>query len=684
MTVWNLLSQAMHLRCSLKRIGRSVLCALLLIMMSGCRKTDQKLFTKGEWIQELTIRSGIQINTDQSYEQVAISYGIISEDVAYDPSSLLTKEWMAYTLVNLTRLDDPYDKQIKDLNDSAFPYEVVRSIPLISLDNGYFHPKETVGKEEALSILDEAIEMINTKVIAETKTEVAWNDGLNIIELSDPVSFNEDGTVSYDKQFRDGDLIVYPDEDGNRTCAAVVESEGRFKLEEADLLSLSDSIHLSGSQEIDFSNAQIIDGNNDVIVDASDDVTQNMAIHNYTSSFTLQDWKVTLTATSLGLKAEASKELPNGSKAFANVRLSGLKCDYQWLSEKKSLKEVYFRLSFNSEENFGVRHTSYKKLYGDFSRIDPSDFVSSVKNFFQDADHCVQKTLTLATVNVPIPNVPGLTLQVRVDMNIYVSGRIEFTMHQSHILGCEIHNGTTRLIQDMNPTHTEDIRANAKLTSALRFGLKMTGFELCNAALNAGIETSVSTDLHLYHPDGSHTVEASDLPVDVADELSDGNPNVFVCADLDAHFIGEVDLNSSSSVLGKLGLSRNIPIFTSKNASLLPDGMKHLENFHFVKECTRKQGTAVIENNAPAVTGKITLDRYAYAINVNGYRTIVVKGMPEGYDADELIFETSNSEVAIVSENGRVTGRSPGSAEITVSSEDGKHKAYVSILVKTP
>lgn len=643
------------------------------------------LFTLGEWIQELVERSGIQMEENETHISAAYSYGVIEESVQVNESDPLTKEWMAYTLVNLTGLDSTDDCYIEDLDESRFPDHIRRCTPLMDLDHNRFHPSDQVEKQEALSILDQAVSICNKRVIKETTTDVQWKQDAEIKQLDTPPVVDSKGRIEMQEGLEAGDIICWHGMDDSLQFAEIMADPDDFGLylSDVDPLSISDSIHLSGSTNVDFSKAQIIDGNGDVIIDNRQSGIEPTAIRNYTTSFDLSEWKVTLSAASTGLKAEVSKEMQNGSKAYANIRVSGLRFDYEWLSQQQTIQDVYFKVAFNSEENFGVRHTSYRKLYGDFSKVDPSDFVSTVKNFFQDADHCVQKTLTLATINVQVPSAPGVSVQMKVDLNIYVSGKIEITMSQGHVLGCEIRNGKTRLIQKMTPEHTEDIRATAKVTTGLRFGLKMAGFELCNAALLAGVESSMTTSLHLYDNNGDHTVITTDLPADVADELSQGNGNVVVCADLDAHIIGEVDLNSKASVLGKLGLGKTITIFTSKNASLLPQGMKHLENFHFMAECTRKGSSEIIFNDAVKVTGKITLERYAYALNINGYRTIVVTGLPEGYTKEDLVYETNQSDVAIVSENGRVTGRKAGSAEITISTQDGRHTAYVSILVKT-
>ncbi|MGM9940898.1 MAG: Ig domain-containing protein [Bulleidia sp.] len=674
--------------CSIKRFGRSVLCALLLISLSGCRHEKQDSYTLGQWIQKLVTVSGIQIDESQPdpYYLAAKGFSVIQDDAAYDPDIVLDRQWLAYTLVNLAQFDEIKDVVITDLDDSLFPDHIRRITDIMPLEDQKFRPEEHVSEEDALKYLNLTLKTMGDRRIMQTETEIEWNEEGQDVTFTEPSSVEDQvfvfqGPVPYEP----GQIIC--DENGNigRVTEITYDNDLTYvNTEEVTVLDLSDSMYLSGSTEVDFSKAEIIAGDGEIVqFYDDDDPMTNMSFSEYSKNIDLDGYSVSLSSSSTGFKAEVKKNLPSGSKAYANVRLSSLRCDYEWLSEKQDIRNVYLRLRFDTEENFGVRHTSYTKRYGDFSKIDPKDFISTAKNFFQDADHVVQKTLTLATVSVPIPNAPLMKLEVNVDLNIYVSGRVEITLHQAHEIGCEIRNSTVRMIQKMDPTHEEDIQASMKVTSGIRFGLKMTGMELCNVSLLGGAESSVKTSVHLYEKDGTHTTVQTDLPVDVVDDLAQGNGNVLVCADMDAHIIGEINVNSKGSLLGRMGLSRTITVLNNENASLLPKGYRHLENFHFVESCTRNDRKPTVEKQEIKVTGKITLERYALAMGKGGYRSIVVTGLPEGYSASDLIYTVTDSSVAVVSENGRVTGRTPGATEVKVETSDGKYSSSISILVTT-
>ena len=102
----------------------------------------------------------------------------------------------------------------------------------------------------------------------------------------------------------------------------------------------------------------------------------------------------------------------------------------------------------------------------------------------------------------------------------------------------------------------------------------------------------------------------------------------------------------------------------------------------FVKECTRKDRKKKVQYEEIAVSDKIRLERYALAVPVNGYRQINVTGLPEGYSVSDLIYESRDTDTAVVSSNGRVTGKVSGSCEVTVTTNDGKYSISLSVLVK--
>ena len=695
----------MHPVFSIKRFIRAVLCMALMIPYTAC--SSYQSFTLGEWIQELVEETGIDISHNEEpyfttvnkdnpyfdYVQSAVEYGILDSKESLNTEETLNRLWLAYTAVHFAHPSyQAYAKDIEDITDCYFAKEVETAVStgIMKLDeHNRFNGNDIVTKQEAEEVLKKAVKIADERVITKTKTDIQFHEEQNAkdISLQDYISDHE-MLIGYDTDLQEGEYVHWYDERDHlehygRIQTIQDETDGRhITYEDIDLLGITERMELSGSADVDFTKAEIVGGNGELIQSAAGDTFTNMASYAFTKSFNLEGYKVTLYGGISGLKAEVKKELPHGAKAYANIRVGGVHCDYEWLSEENSLKDVYVKVKFDSEQNAGVKTTSYKKKAGDFSKLDPKDFVNSIRGFFVNSGDAVEKTITLASVRMPVPNAPLMNIQMSLDMTVYVSGKIELTLHQSNVLGCEIRNGHARMIHSTDPDVYTDIKASTKLLGSVNFALLMTNLRLCDLALQAGTEAYVQPVVHLYDGD-EHMVENMDVPLSELDELASENENVLVCADYSAKMIGQVKVNSSSTVLGKFGLSRTLNVFSDDKYNLVPDGYRHMENMQFVKECTRKNRKKKVQYEEITVSDKIRMERYAIAVAVNGYRQINVTGLPEGYSVSDLIYESKDTDTAIVSSNGRVTGKKSGSCEVTVTTNDGKYSISLSVLVKT-
>lgn len=696
----------MHLEFSIKRVIRVMLCMALMITPVGCADSSDQSFTLGEWIQELVEETGLEQSTDKesyyetiskdspyfTYVQSAVAFHVLNGKETLQLDEPLTRQWLAYTAVNFAHPSfQKYNGKIEDLSECYFTKEVETAVSLGLMDideKGMFYGNETVQEEDALHVLEKAVHIANERMITETKTEIQWKENYNAKDIEAVGSYTANEIITgYECDAAIGEYVHWFSEDDHLQHYGYVkevrnEEDGRHIVyEDIDLLGMSERIELSGSTDLDFSKAEIVAGNGEYIQSVAADGLTNMASYAFTKSFDLEEYKVTLYGGVSGLKAEVKKELSDGAKAYANIRVGGVHCDYEWLSEENNLKDVYVKVKFDSEQNAGVKSTSYKKKVGDFSKLDPKDFVHSIKGFLTNTDEAIEKTLTLAQVRLPVPNAPLMNLCMKLDLTVYVTGKIELTLHQSNVLGCEIRNGHVRMIHNMEPDVYTDIKASTKFLGSLNFSLLATNIRLCDMALQAGAEAYVQPVVHLYEED-EHTYENVNVPLEELDELASENENVLVCADYSAKLIGQVKVNSSSTVLGKFGLSRTMNVFSSEKYNLVPEGYRHMENMQFVKTCTRKDRKQKIEYDAITVSDQIKLERYAFAIGVNGYRQINVTGLPKGYSVSDLLYESKDNEIATVSQNGRVIGKKSGSCEVSVMTNDGKYSISLSVLVK--
>lgn len=87
----------------------------------------------------------------------------------------------------------------------------------------------------------------------------------------------------------------------------------------------------------------------------------------------------------------------------------------------------------------------------------------------------------------------------------------------------------------------------------------------------------------------------------------------------------------------------------------------------------------------PVKIQKLTIEAEKETLTKIGESTeLKVKIEPENADLQKLIWKSHNEKVAITDENGKVTAVGNGTAEITVTTKDGKITASIMITVKVP
>ena len=95
--------------------------------------------------------------------------------------------------------------------------------------------------------------------------------------------------------------------------------------------------------------------------------------------------------------------------------------------------------------------------------------------------------------------------------------------------------------------------------------------------------------------------------------------------------------------------------------------------------------TVSVTVKIPVEIQKLTIEAEKETLTKIGeYTELKVKIEPENADLQKLIWKSHNEKVAIVNENGKVTAVGNGTAEITVTTKDGKITASIMITVKVP
>lgn len=95
--------------------------------------------------------------------------------------------------------------------------------------------------------------------------------------------------------------------------------------------------------------------------------------------------------------------------------------------------------------------------------------------------------------------------------------------------------------------------------------------------------------------------------------------------------------------------------------------------------------TVAVTVKIPVEIEKITIEAEKETLMKIGESTeLKVKIEPENADAQKLIWKSGDEMIAAVDENGKVTAIGNGTAIITVTTEDGKNTASITITVKIP
>ena len=684
-----------------KVITLLVLC--MLVTFVGCKKKVTDTMTNGEWLTELTTQAGItyyqqeepyflNITSNSPYftvVQSSVEWELLNPSKAFNPSATLTREMVAYTLMNLiSRTHEGSSDTIKDLQDCSYPDQVKAAVAsgLMSLDERQrFCPKDEISKEEAFGYLAQVIDIVNNRKFTDTQTTIQLKDDVQFTD-DEPKQFDEEGLTALfasDSSIRNGMYIAY-DDAYYRVVNCEYTNQGILTtLEQVNMEDVIEQFDIQGGTDLEFNHAKIVDGNGNVVQEGTEQShslsLMSTSLINHT--FDINGFRIALKGTTSSLHAEVSKQLQVGGLLYANAALDNLHIQYKWDKDEDRIQYGYLKADFTTSENIGLRNGMYKELYGDFSKLNPKDFISTVQNIFQTKQEVITDTITLCTVKIPLPNAPMVSVVMKLNLNIYATGKAKLSFVQNHVLGCEIRNGNMRIISDHSKQATASIRAETGITLGTNLALHAFNQNIMDAEIDAGAKGYFKTITYLYNEEGKAEPYDIDVQPDLVEELSEGNPDIKVCTELNAYWLCNLKLNSSNSLAGRFGFGRNIPIFSESNAPLFPKGKVTYENWMSVDHCSCEDREKVPNVEAIQVKKRITLKDYSLITGVGVSARIQVSGLPEGYTVEDLIYISKNTDIAEVSLDGEVIGKKSGGTDILIQTKDKKHLVHCHILV---
>ena len=637
--------------------------------------------------------------------QAAVEWSVLDPGTAFDPSADLTREWAAYTLMNLkdSKFKQENNTGIRDLSKSRFPRHVSAAVAngMLKLDgHNRFLPTQKMEKQEALTLLEQVVSNINRKTFDEPTFEFEWNDDVDINNDDLPEEINEEeGTATFSEKahVEPGQYIRAYENTPEETLFKVTDVEEKedgtkvAKIEEAKLEDLFESLSSSETFTIDFSQAEIIDPIDGTVIQAAPtSYTENSALSfmaagknkEYSRTQTINGYTISYSVSATGMKADVSKKTKNGMEVYGNLTVTDVTPTYKWDMKNGKVEDGYLRVDFRSIESLGAKAESYKNLYGDFSQVDPRNFLGTVKNLFHEKQDAKEVELPLAVIHVPVPSAPAMTVSMTMQLKISASGKAELALTQDHSLGMEVRDGQLRTISNCDAKGEATVRGNTSILGGVKLAMNMLALDIGDITAEAGARAEVNTIVHMYDKKGNHAVaKDEEVPSDLVDDLSEGNGNILACADINAYKTAQLSLNSSKSLLGKLGLSKTVPLVDEKKSPLIPGMKTHMENGHFVDQCTRGDRLKANENEKIVVSDQIRIAAYSLIASPGETQNIQVIALPKGYSVSDLHYSSDRPQVASAS-GPSVKAISEGSAIIHICTKDGKYAVDCTILVR--
>lgn len=693
----------MRLGCKRKGIIGFLLIGIACTLLQGCQSSLKETVTIGEWINTIYERVDLSFQQETPYylniskespyyvaTQSLVEYGVIENQYALDPSQALTREWVAYTLVNLMHIPLSNDNtQIRDLRKTSFPKQISTSISfgLMTLDkNNCFSPKDTVEKEEAIALLDAAVQYMNEKTYDNSYANVIWDQSVPLKQVS-PTAYNNQEDILVLQEINDlkeGEYISFSWNHNpfQKKIQKIVlmNQEYHLFLEDIQMEDMIESMDLESTFEVDFENAQIYEPGQSI--SSSYENTHLLSNFKTKNSFQINGFTVSYHVSSSGISASIKKKLERGGQVYANFDLNHVQPTVKWKMNDHKLEEAYFKVDFKSSEKFGFDRAYEKEYVGDFKDLKPSVFFQSILSQIKEKNEVAQATIPICTIQVPIPNAPLFFITMKLEVSISASGKAELAFSQVNQFGMEIQNGSMRTFSKMEPTSQAMMKANTQLLGDLLFGLSMDKVALCDFGIQTGAKANVTSQVHIYEED-NHQIETVDYPADLVTDYMQGHGDVLVCSDIKAHWILNFLLNSSKTMASRLGLTKNISIWTENNAPVFPGLNSHLENWHFVQSCTRKEREKRKDDLEIIETESIQLKKYSMILDSGENGSIVFRGLPKGYSLTDLIYSSSSPEIVSVSSTGTVKGLQEGSSIITIETKDHLYTIRCTVLVRS-
>ncbi|MEG2721067.1 MAG: hypothetical protein RR914_07040, partial [Oscillospiraceae bacterium] len=261
---------------------------------------------------------------------------------------------------------------------------------------------------------------------------------------------------------------------------------------------------------------------------------------------------------------------------LTNFNLSS-KADVNLL--KAQINEAYIRVDYDLADSTKIEG-NYNKTIADYNwgedlTLDEADALSGLgvhqklQNAVDKVTNSISNTFKIASINVPIPNFPIISIGLDINLRFNMDGTIELVVESNQARGYEIINNQGRFISDTTYTKTTlNLSADAQLTVNFSLALKFFGLNLVDAAIETGIGLDSDAKISFYNKTTAKLVldVTADIPFELAVAMTDNDPYMTVSAHVKIYGILIGSVGENSPILKLIGLNRTWNIYGPDNA----------------------------------------------------------------------------------------------------------------------
>lgn len=343
--------------------------------------------------------------------------------------------------------------------------------------------------------------------------------------------------------------------------------------------------------------------------------------------------------------------------------------------------ELSMKVTAEADIDFHVFSSPHVKLNSYSVKVE-SDFNSNIG--FKGT---LKGSVKIGTLSIPI----GAGFSIDADVSIFadVNGEIKYTVDIKNTNKIEYSNGSYKKTNEKSCTQSLEIMVSLEMGFKFTAYLSAFGIKLVDVTVSASALLEAKSKLERK---GSMSVSTDAIEVKDVITLSSSVklylPIVKISVGTEKSLVKDLGLSLTFTIVGKDANKNKNALFNAKEITLINESVDWVifectiplhEDETTAEDTTTSSGEDTTTDDNTNTGYLLTLSEFVVAMDVGGVVTLTAT-LPEGYSNSDLVWSSSDSSVATVS-NGTIKGVSEGSSTITVTTKDGKYKVQCFVTV---